>query len=346
MTQDYKMNNLLNPLLYNTKYHDTDLSSFNFLITGGAGFIGSNIVEYLVKFGAGKVRILDNLSNGYIENIQPFIDAEKVEFINGDIRDYETCRLAVREIDYVFHEAALGSVPRSIKDPITTNEVNISGFVNMLIASKEEKSVKRFIYAASSSTYGDSETLPKKEENIGNPLSPYAVTKLANELYAQVFSHIYKIECIGLRYFNVFGPKQSWDNPYASVIPLFIKCAKEKDRPIIFGDGTSARDFTFIENVVQANIRSIFCPIKENTVLNVAYGESTSLLQLWKIISEVFACTNIEPVFEKERTGDIKYSLADLTKSKKVLQYNPQIDIRLGIELLNQSIQNKSSNQD
>jgi UDP-N-acetylglucosamine 4-epimerase len=342
--QGYNMSELYNPLLYNTPYHSRDLSKLRFLITGGAGFIGSNLVEYLVRYNAGKVRVLDNLSNGYIENIQPFMDAGKIEFINGDIRDYDTCKVAVEGIDYVFHQAALGSVPRSIKDPITTNEVNIGGFVNMLTASKETETVKRFIYAASSSTYGDSQELPKREDRIGNPLSPYAVTKLANELYAKVFSDVYGIETIGLRYFNVFGPKQSPDNPYASVIPLFIKSAINKTQPTIYGDGTTARDFTFIENIVQANIKSIFCPIDHKVILNVAYGQSTSLIELWNIIAEVFECKNLFPMFGNERIGDIKYSLADLTKARDILEYNPKIDIRSGIKIIYQSFKNRNSN--
>lgn len=335
------MNELYNPLLYNTPYHSGDISKQSFLVTGGAGFIGSNLVEYLVRYNAGKVRVLDNLSNGYIKNIQPFIDARKIEFINGDIRDFEKCRVAVEGIDYVFHQAALGSVPRSIKDPITTNEVNIGGFVNMLTASKETETVKRFIYAASSSTYGDSQELPKREDRIGNPLSPYAVTKLANELYAKVFSDVYGIETIGLRYFNVFGPKQSPDNPYASVIPLFIKSAINNKQPIIYGDGSTARDFTFIENVIQANIKSVFRPIDHKVILNIAYGQSTSLIELWKIITEVFECDNLSPMFENERVGDIKYSLADLNKARTVLEYDPKIDIRSGIKIIYQSIKNK-----
>jgi UDP-N-acetylglucosamine 4-epimerase len=318
-----------------------DLSTFNFLVTGGAGFIGSNIVEYLVKFGAGKVRVLDNLSNGYIENIQPFIDAGKIEFINGDIRDYETCRLAVRDIDYVFHEAALGSVPRSIKDPITTNEVNISGFVNMLVASKESESVKRFIYAASSSTYGDSEALPKREENIGNPLSPYAVTKLANELYARIFSNVYNLETIGLRYFNVFGPKQSPDNPYASVIPLFIKSALNKKAPIIYGDGQTSRDFTFIENVIQANIKSLFVPIDKFLISNVACGEKITLTELWQLIATTFDCSGISPLYQQERQGDIKHSLASLEIAKKMLGYTPYFHVQEGISIMKNFLVNK-----
>jgi UDP-N-acetylglucosamine 4-epimerase len=311
------------------------LSSFNFLITGGAGFIGSNLVEYLIKYNAGKVRVLDNLSNGYLENIQPFIDTNKIEFINGDIRDYETCRSAVEGIDYVFHQAALGSVPRSLKDPITTNEVNIGGFINMLTASKEEEKVKRFIYAASSSTYGDSKELPKREDCIGKPLSPYAVTKLTNELYAKVFSEVYGIETIGLRYFNVFGPKQSPDNPYAAVIPLFIKAAIYNKSPIIFGDGENSRDFTFIENVVSANIKSIEAVLTSKyEIVNIACGEKITLNRLWELISEVFGLTDLRPNYLDARPGDIRNSLADISRAKKVLGYYPKVDVETGIKIL------------
>jgi UDP-N-acetylglucosamine 4-epimerase len=336
--QDYNMNELYNTLLYNIPYHNKDLSKFRFLVTGGAGFIGSNLVEYLVKYNSAKVRVLDNLSNGYIDNIQPFIDAGKIEFINGDIRNYKTCKDAVEGIDYVFHQAALGSVPRSIKDPVITNEVNIGGFINMLTASKEAETVKRFIYAASSSTYGDSQELPKRENFIGNPLSPYAVTKLANELYAKVFSNVYGIETIGLRYFNVFGPKQSPDNPYASVIPLFIKNALNQTKPVIYGDGKTSRDFTFIENVIQANIKSLFVDINLSLISNVACGERVTLLELWNLIAKHFECSHIHPDFQKERQGDIKHSLASLDIAKSKLGYSPDFSVEKGIILMKQNI--------
>lgn len=343
--QGYNMSELYNPLLYNTPYHSRDLSKLRFLITGGAGFIGSNLVEYLLKYHAAKVRVLDNLSNGYIENIQPFIDAGNIEFINGDIRDYETCKVAVEEIDYVFHQAALGSVPRSIKDPITTNEVNIGGFVNMLTASKETETVKRFIYAASSSTYGDSQELPKREDRIGNPLSPYAVTKLANELYAKVFGDVYGIETIGLRYFNVFGPKQSPDNPYASVIPLFIKNALNQTRPTIYGDGKTSRDFTFIENVIEANIKSLFVDIPHSLISNVACGERITLIELWNLVAHHFECSHIQPDFQEERQGDIKHSLASLDIAKTKLGYFPNFSVDKGISLMKLNIINHQANQ-
>ena len=249
---------MFNNNLYKIQYHLVDLSQYSFLITGGAGFIGSNIVEYLLKYNAGKVKVLDNLSNGYFENIKEFTSLSNFEFINGDIRDIELCRSAIKGIDYISHQAALGSVPRSITDPITTNEVNVSGFLNMLRVAQENENVKRFIYAASSSTYGDSQNLPKIEGQEGKPLSPYAVTKLVNELYAEVFSKIYGINTLGLRYFNVFGPKQNPNNPYAAVIPIFCNNFLIGQSSIINGDGLTSRDFTFIENVVQANIKAFF----------------------------------------------------------------------------------------
>lgn len=329
---------MFNPLLYNKKYHDVSLSDSTFLVTGGAGFIGSNLVEYLVKYKAKYVRVIDDLSNGKIENIQAFIEEGKIDFIQGDIRDLETCISAMNGIHYVFHLAALGSVPRSINDPCKTNDVNVSGFVNVLYAAKESRITKRFIYAASSSTYGDSIELPKREESIGKPLSPYAVSKLANEMYADIFSQLYGIETVGLRYFNVFGPKQSPDNAYASVIPLFIKCALNKESPVIYGDGLTSRDFTFIENVIQANIKAIFAPIEKSLISNVACGQSTTLSELWTIISNYFNCEGISPKFVDERVGDIKHSLASLQVARKYLNYNPLYSVDEGINVMREVI--------
>ena len=244
-------------MMYEKKYHEQDLSNYSFLITGGAGFIGSNIVEYLLKYNAKRVRVLDNFSNGYRENLTEFEANPAFDLIEGDIRDLDSCKKAMQGIDFVSHQAALGSVPRSIDDPRTTNDVNITGFLNMLIALKESETVKRMVYAASSSTYGDSVSLPKVEDQIGNPLSPYAVTKYVNELYADVFGKTYDTDAIGLRYFNVFGPKQSPKGAYAAVIPLFMQALRDNEPATINGDGEQTRDFTFVDNAVQANIKAM-----------------------------------------------------------------------------------------
>lgn len=318
--------------MYTEKYHDIELSECNFLITGGAGFIGSNLVQYLLKYKAGKVRVLDNLSNGYKKNIEAFIGDKRFEFIEGDIRDYETCRNALKDIHYVSHQAALGSVPRSIKDPITSNSVNIDGFLNMLTAIKEEPGVRRMVYAASSSTYGDSKSLPKTEGEEGSPLSPYAVTKLVNELYADVFSRVYGLHTLGLRYFNVFGPKQSPDNPYAAVIPLFIKAAREGRSPSIFGDGLTSRDFTFVENVIQSNIKGMLLnSLSKHEVINVACGERNSLIRIWEILKEISGNT-LDPFFLEERAGDIKVSLASIDKAFRLIGYKPTVYFEEGLK--------------
>jgi UDP-N-acetylglucosamine 4-epimerase len=317
--------------MYETPYHIASLENKSFLITGGAGFIGSNLVEYLLKFGAGKVRVLDNLSTGNIKNIEEFLTNTAFEFIEGDIRELATCQKACEGIEYVAHQAALGSVPRSINDPIATNEVNVNGFLNMLVATRDNK-CKRFVYAASSSTYGDSIELPKVEDRIGKPLSPYAVTKYVNELYADVFARIYGMETIGLRYFNVFGPKQSPNGEYAAVIPLFIKSALEKKGSIVNGDGSQSRDFTYVENVVQANIKALLITEKTalNQIFNVALGDQTTLLDLFKCINKI-AENNIKPIFGLKRIGDIQHSLADITKAKELLLYNPLVRIEEGL---------------
>lgn len=318
--------------MYERKYHTQDLGSYSFLITGGAGFIGSNLVEYLLKNGAGKVRVLDNFSTGFMENIAEFKDNPAFELIEGDIRDFQTCKKAVEGMDYVSHQAALGSVPRSINDPLTTNDVNVSGFLNVLCAVKDSGIVKRFVYAASSSTYGDSKELPKVEDSIGNPLSPYAVTKYVNELYAGVFAKTYGMEIIGLRYFNVFGPKQSPKGEYAAVIPLFITAAKEGNPAMMNGDGEQSRDFTFVENVVQVNIRSFFAERADavNQIYNVACGGQTSLNQLWNEITEIYGL-QIDPVYRETRAGDIKHSNANIDKAKDLLGYEVEIDFKSGI---------------
>ena len=318
--------------MYQQKFHTQDLSQHSFLVTGGAGFIGSNIVEYLLKYGAGKVRVLDNFSTGSMDNLDNYLNLPNFELVEGDIRDLETCKKAMEGIDYVTHQAALGSVPRSINDPVTSNEVNISGFLNVLVAA-QEANVKKMIYAASSSTYGDHPGLPKVEEKIGNPLSPYAVTKYVNELYAGVFSKTYNFHTIGLRYFNVFGPKQNPKGPYAAVIPLFVESALKNEAPFINGDGTTSRDFTFVENAVQANIRALLTPgITTHEVLNIAIGEKTTLNELWKYISD-FTGIQVPVKYREERKGDVKHSLADIGKAAKLIGYKPGIPIKQGLEM-------------
>lgn len=306
----------------------------SFLITGGAGFIGSHIVSRLLEIGAKKVRVLDNLATGSEENISPLYAYPNFEFILGDIRDQTTCNDACKDIDYVSHQAALGSVPRSIDDPITTNNVNINGHLNMLWAVKNN-SIKRMVYAASSSTYGDSKSLPKIENVIGKPLSPYAVTKYVNELYADVFSRTYNIETIGLRYFNVFGPRQSPNGQYAAVIPLFVNAILDNVSPFINGDGTQTRDFTFVENVIQANLLSMLTDNSAavNQVYNIACGERISLNQLFEIIKENAGNNEINPQYRNPRKGDIMDSLASIEKGAELLGYNPLFNVKDGLKL-------------
>jgi UDP-N-acetylglucosamine 4-epimerase len=301
------------------------------LITGGAGFIGSNLCEYFIS-KEHQVVCLDNFATGHLHNLKTITNNSNFTLIEGDIRNLETCEDAAKGVDYVLHQAALGSVPRSLKDPIATNDVNVSGFLNMLVASRNAN-VKRFIYAASSSTYGDSNNLPKVEEIIGKPLSPYAITKYVNELYAEIFSKSYGMATVGLRYFNVFGRKQDPNGAYAAVIPLFIKDALKKKSSIINGDGSQSRDFTYIENVVQANIKALFVTNEAalNQIYNVALGDQTSLLELFKHINKT-AGNNINPVFGPERIGDIQQSLADITKAKKYLGYDPKVRILEGLK--------------
>jgi len=317
--------------MYNQSYHTKDLSGSSFLITGGAGFIGSNIVEYLMQHGAGKVRVLDNFSTGSMDNIEPYLSRPQFSLIEGDIRDLETCRRAMEGIDYVLHQAALGSVPRSINDPITSNEVNVTGFLNILVAARDS-GVKRMVYAASSSTYGDHPGLPKVEDKIGNPLSPYAVTKYVNELYAQVFSRTYDFHTIGLRYFNVFGPRQNPRGPYAAVIPLFMQSALKNEGPFINGDGTTSRDFTYVENAVQANIKALFAEnISKHEVVNIAVGDVTTLNQLWKYISDI-AEIDIPASYREERKGDVRHSLANVNKAQQLIGYQPAVTIQKGLQ--------------
>jgi UDP-N-acetylglucosamine/UDP-N-acetylgalactosamine 4-epimerase len=319
--------------MYDKKFHTEDLSKFTFLVTGGAGFIGSHLVEYLLKYNAGKVKVLDNLSTGYAKNLETFAKNPSFEFVHGNIRDIDTCRDACKGINIVFHEAALGSVPRSIKDPIATNNSNVVGYLNMLVAAKEHK-VEKFIYASSSSVYGDSPILPKAEDQLGKPLSPYAATKLMNELYADVFSKTYGMKIIGFRYFNVFGPRQNTKGAYAAVIPLFINSFINKTSPKIDGDGEQTRDFTFVSNVVRANINAAFTNNAEafNQVYNMAVGDRTSLNVLVKMLKEISG-NNIDVIHGDSRPGDVHDSLADISKAKKLLGYGPEVRIREGLEI-------------
>lgn len=303
------------------------------LVTGGAGFIGSNLVEALLKDErVGKVRVLDNFATGFRKNIEAFATHHKFEFIEGDIRDYDTCIKACEGINLISHQAALGSVPRSIKDPLTTNAVNITGTLNIFQAAVSQ-GIKRVVFAASSSTYGDSTDLPKIENKIGRPLSPYAVTKYVNELYADVYARTYGLEFIGLRYFNVFGPKQDPNGAYAAVIPLFFKAALENQNPIINGEGTHSRDFTYVDNAVQANLLSLFIMNTDaiNQIYNVACGTQTSLNQLWDLVKEISGVQKA-PIHGPSRPGDIPHSLADISKAKLLLHYKGDIHLREGLE--------------
>ncbi len=306
------------------------------LITGGAGFIGSNLCGYFLEDN--EVICLDNFSTGHYHNIQSFLLHPNFKLIEGDIRDFETCERAVLGVDFVLHEAALGSVPRSINDPITSNEVNVSGFLNMLTAARNA-GVKRFIYAASSSTYGDSEKLPKIEEVIGKPLSPYAVTKYVNELYADVFSKTYGIATIGLRYFNVFGRNQDPNGAYAAVIPKFVAQFLNHESPIINGDGNFSRDFTYIDNVIQMNELAMLSDHPEaiNTVYNTAFGERTTLNELVHSLKEFLAefdakIATVPIVYGENRVGDIPHSLASIEKAKRLLNYAPKFSMREGLK--------------
>ncbi|WP_077402313.1 SDR family oxidoreductase [Cellulophaga omnivescoria] len=312
-------------------------SNLHILVTGGAGFIGSNLCESLLING-NKVTCLDNFATGKKENISPLLDHVNFKLITGDIRNIDDCKLACKNVDYILHQAALGSVPRSINDPITSNSVNVSGFLNMLVAARDAK-VKRFVFAASSSTYGDSIELPKIEENIGKPLSPYAITKYVNELYADVFSKTYGLETIGLRYFNVFGRKQDPKGAYAAVIPKFVMQFMAHESPTINGDGSFSRDFTYIDNVIEMNIRALTTNNKEalNTIYNVAYGERTNLNELVNILRDYLSefdpkIKNIEVNYGTTRQGDVPHSLASIKKAEKYLSYNPQFDIKKGLK--------------
>lgn len=307
------------------------------LITGGAGFIGSNLCEHFLAKGH-KVTCLDNFATGHRHNIEHLFSNPDFQLIEGDIRNIEDCHKAVEGVDYVLHQAALGSVPRSINDPITSNDTNVSGFLNMLVAARDA-GVKRFVYAASSSTYGDSESLPKIEDKIGKPLSPYAITKYVNELYADIFSKTYGIETIGLRYFNVFGRKQDPNGAYAAVIPKFVMQFMNHQSPVINGDGNYSRDFTYIDNVIQMNELAITTnnPEAVNTVYNTAFGDRTTLNDLVRYLKEFLSehdaeIANVEVIHGPNRAGDIPHSLASIDKAKNLLGYNPQFSMRDGLK--------------
>ena len=314
----------------------TKVNNKKILITGGAGFIGSNLCAYFLEHN--EVVCLDNFATGHRHNIEKFLSNPKFTLIEGDIRDFDTCVQATSGMDYVLHQAALGSVPRSINDPITSNDVNVGGFLNMLTAARNAN-VKRFVYAASSSTYGDSESLPKVEDVIGKPLSPYAVTKYVNELYADVFSKTYGIQTIGLRYFNVFGRNQDPNGAYAAVIPKFVAQFLNHESPVINGDGNFSRDFTYIDNVIQMNELALFTenPEAVNTVYNTAFGERTTLNELVNGIKENLAVfdpeiANVSIVYGENRIGDIPHSLASIDKAKNLLGYNPKFSMRQGLK--------------
>jgi UDP-N-acetylglucosamine/UDP-N-acetylgalactosamine 4-epimerase len=313
-------------------FHNASLEEKSFLVTGGAGFIGSHIAEYLLKNGAKKVRVLDNLANGFQSNVNLLSKYPAFEFIEGDIRDANICQQACKDIDYVSHQAALGSVPRSIKEPSYSNDVNVGGFVNILKAAVDNN-IKQFVYASSSSVYGDEPNLPKREDKIGNCLSPYAVTKRTNELYAQVFANVYGMKLMGFRYFNIFGPRQDPDGPYAAVIPLFVKGVMNRTPVYINGDGEQTRDFTYVQNAVQINVRGMLTDNPEalTKVYNVAVGENYSVNQLYNAVRE-YLDSDHPPVYREERQGDIRNSLADISLANNLLGYKPATKFMDGLK--------------
>lgn len=317
--------------MYAKAFHPGELGGLRFLVTGGAGFIGSHIVEYLLDQGAGHVRVLDNLSEGKLENIEPWLGQDRFSLVEGDITLPEDCARACAGIHLVSHQAALGSVPRSIRDPAASHAANVTGFLNMLVAARDA-GARRLVYASSSSVYGDSPVLPKTEANTGRPLSPYAATKLVNEIYADVFSRSYPLETIGLRYFNVFGPRQKPDGPYAAVIPLFMDAILRGKPPRIHGDGEQSRDFTFVANAVEANIRGLFAtgPDAVGRVYNVAFGERATVNELWRELKALTGSA-IEPEHVPPRAGDVRDSLADIGAARRLLGYAPSVSFREGL---------------
>jgi UDP-N-acetylglucosamine 4-epimerase len=318
--------------MYSTIYHPQPLSDYSFLVTGGAGFIGSHIVEYLLKYGAKKVRVLDNLLTGRKENIELFLSHPAYEFVEGSIIDKATCEKACLGIDFVSHQAALGSVPRSVANPADTHLHNVDGFLNMLIAARDA-GVKKFVYASSSSVYGDEPNLPKREEKIGSPLSPYAVSKFTNELYAKVFNTSYSMPTVGLRYFNIFGPRQDPSGQYAAVIPIFTDCILNQKQVFINGNGEQTRDFTFVENAVQANIKAMFSSVEaDGEVFNIAFGENYSVNTLYFSIQKMLKSSHA-PTYREPRKGDIENSLADISKAKTILGYDPKFSFQKGLEI-------------
>lgn len=314
-----------------TAFHTKDISGLRFLVTGGAGFIGSHIAEYLLRHGA-RVRVLDNMVNGFESNLSILRQYPDFEFMQGDIRDPETCLRACTGIDHVSHQAALGSVPRSIREPLYFNEVNVGGTVNMMKAASDNQ-VKSFVYASSSSVYGDEPTLPKQEDRTGKCLSPYAVTKKADELYAGVFADVYRMRLMGFRYFNVFGPRQDPDGPYAAVIPLFVKGILMRNPVFINGDGEQTRDFTYVDNAVQVNVLGMLTDNEDafNKVYNVAVGENFSVNRLYESCRR-FLNSDWQPTYREPRAGDIRDSLADISLAKNMLDYKPAVHFEEGLQ--------------
>lgn len=319
--------------MYDTPFHDNPINTKSFLVTGGSGFIGSNIVAYLLKHGAKKVRVLDNLLTGRYSNIKAFETDPRFEFLQGDIRKRGDCMAACEGIDIISHQAALCSIPRSVEDPVTTNDINAGGFVNMLMAARDS-GIDRLVFASSSSVYGDEPSLPKVEHKIGRQISPYAVSKYINELYSYVFGDLYDMKLMGLRYFNVFGQNQDPKGVYAAVIPLFIDMMLQGKSPFINGDGSNTRDFTYVENVVQVNVKAMLTDNEDafGEIYNVAYGERFSVLDLFEAIRDVLDI-DMEPQFRDNRAGDIPHSLADISKARKNLGYDPQFNFKEGLSL-------------